>query len=87
MAKYIYFIYMHIYIYIAVTSQITDVSIVYSIVYSGEDQPQQQSPQWPIDSPHKGPITRKLFPFDGVIMVDISFATRGHVNFTWHDRL
>ena len=22
----------------------------------------------PVDSPHKGPVTRKMFPFDGVIM-------------------
>ena len=25
--------------------------------------------RWPVDSPHKGPITRKMFPFDDVIMV------------------
>ena len=24
--------------------------------------------QWLIDSPHKGPVTRKMFPFDDVIM-------------------
>ena len=24
--------------------------------------------QWPVNSPHKGPVTRKLFPFDDVIM-------------------
>ena len=24
--------------------------------------------RWPVNSPHKGPVTRKLFPFDGVIM-------------------
>ena len=24
--------------------------------------------RWPMDSPHKGPETRKMFPFDGVIM-------------------
>ena len=23
---------------------------------------------WPVDSPHKGPVTRKMFPFDDVIM-------------------
>ena len=26
--------------------------------------------RWPVDSPHKGPVTRKLFPFDDVIMMD-----------------
>ena len=24
--------------------------------------------RWPVNSPHKGPVTRKIFPFDGVIM-------------------
>ena len=24
---------------------------------------------WPVNSPHKGPVTRKLFPFDGAIMI------------------
>ena len=24
--------------------------------------------QWPVDSSHKGPVTRKIFPFDDVIM-------------------
>ena len=26
--------------------------------------------RWPMNSPHKGPITRKMFPFDDVIMND-----------------
>ena len=25
--------------------------------------------RWPVDSPHKGPKTRKMFPFDDVIMI------------------
>ena len=24
--------------------------------------------RWPVNSPHKGPVTRKMLPFDGVIM-------------------
>ena len=28
--------------------------------------------RWPVDSPHKGPVTRKMFPFNDVIML------RGH---------
>ena len=24
--------------------------------------------RWPVNSPHKGPVTRKIFPFDDVIM-------------------
>ena len=51
-----------------------------SIVYSGVDQRKHQSStslafvrgihrdRW-INSPHKGPVTRKMFPFDDVIMV------------------
>ena len=26
------------------------------------------SEEWPVGSPHKGQVTRKMFPFDGVIM-------------------
>ena len=26
--------------------------------------------QWPVNSPHKGPVSRKMFPFDDVIMRD-----------------
>ena len=27
--------------------------------------------RWPVNSPHKGPVTRKMFPFDDVIMIYI----------------
>ena len=61
-------------------SQITSLPIVYSTVYyiSGSDQRKHQSSaslafvrgihQWPLNSPHKWPVTRKMFPFDDVIM-------------------
>ena len=59
-----------------VASQIT---IVYWTVYSGADQRKHQSSAslafvWgshrgPVNSPHKGPVTQKVFPFDDVIMV------------------
>ena len=59
-------------------SQITSLTIIYSTVYSGEDQRKHQSSaslafmrgihRWPVNSPHKGPVTRKMFPFDDVIM-------------------
>ena len=59
-------------------SLITDVSIVYSPVCSGADQRKHQSSaslafvwgihRWPVNSPHKGPVTRKMFPFHDVIM-------------------
>ena len=58
-------------------SQITGVSTVYSAVHSGTDQRKHQSSaslafvrgirRWPVNSPHKGPETRKLFSFDDVI--------------------
>ena len=60
-------------------SQITSLTIVYSTVYSSTDQRKHQSSaslafvggihQWPVKSPHKGPVTRKMLPFDDVIMV------------------
>ena len=61
-----------------VASQITSLTIVYSIVYSEADQRKQQSSaslafvqgihRGPVNSPHKWPVTRKMFPFDDVIM-------------------
>ena len=60
-------------------SQITSLTIVYSDVYSGADQREHQSSaslafvrgihRWPVNSPRKGPVTRKIFPFDDVIMM------------------
>ena len=65
-------------IMIAMASQITSLTIVYSIVYSGADQRKHQRPaslafvrgihRWPVNSPHKRPVTRKMFPFDDVII-------------------
>ena len=62
----------------AVASQITSLVIVYSTVYSGVDQRKDQSSaslafvrgihRWPVNSPHKRLVTRKMFPFDDVIM-------------------
>ena len=59
-------------------SQITSLRIVYSTVYPGAGQRKHQSPaslafvrgihRGPVNSPHKWPVTRKLFPFDDVIM-------------------
>ena len=63
----------------AIASQITSLTIVYSIVHSGADQRQHQSSaslafvwgihRWPVNSPHKWPVTRKMFLFDDVIML------------------
>ena len=62
-----------------IVSQITSLTIVYSTVYSGADQRKHQSSaslafvrgihRRPVNSPHKGPVTRKMFPFDYVIMM------------------
>ena len=63
----------------AMPSYISGASIVYSTVCSGADQRKRYSStslafvggihRWPVNSPHKGPVTRKMFPFDDVIMV------------------
>ena len=63
----------------AMASQITSSFIVCSTVCSGADQRKHQSSvplafvkgihRWPVDSPHKGPVTRKMFLFDDVIML------------------
>ena len=62
-------------------SQINSLMIVYSIVYSDTDERKYQSSaslafvwgihRWPVNSPHKWPVTRKMFPFDDVIVVSI----------------
>ena len=65
-------------IMVAVASQITSLTIFYSTVYSDADQRKHQSSAslafvWgihrgPVNSPQKWPVTRKMFPFDDVIM-------------------
>ena len=62
----------------AIASKITSLTIVYSTVYSGADQRKHQSSaslvfvrgvhRWPVNSPHKWPLTRKKVPFDDVMM-------------------
>ena len=62
----------------AMASQITSLTVVYSTGYSGADQRKHQSSaslpfvreihRWSKNSPHKGPVTPKMFPFDDVIM-------------------
>ena len=74
----------------AIASQISSLTIVYWIVYSGTDKRKHQSSaslafvrgihRGPVNSPHKGPVTRKMFPFDDVIMVKPSLKLgRGRV--------
>ena len=62
----------------AMASQATSLTIVYSTVYSGIDQRKHKSSaslafvrvihRWPVNSPHKWPVTRNMFPLDDVIM-------------------
>ena len=62
----------------AIVAPITRLMIVYSTVYSGTDQRKPQSAaslafmrgihRWLGNSPHHGPVTWKMFPFDDVIM-------------------
>ena len=71
----------------AIASQITSLTIVYSTVYSGVDQRKHQSSaslafvrvihRWPVNYPHKWPVTRKMFPFDDVITYWIEGYTEG----------
>ena len=66
----------------SIASLITSLTIVYSTVYSDADQRKHQSSAslafvWgihrgPVNSPHKWPVTRKMFPFDDVIMLSTS---------------
>ena len=61
-----------------IASHITSLTIVYSTVYSYADQRKHQSSaslafvqgihRGPVNSPHKWPVTQKMFPFDDVIM-------------------
>ena len=66
-----------------IASRITSLTVVYSIVYSDADQRKHQSSaslafvcgihRGPVNSPHKWPVTRKIFPFDDVIMLRIFY--------------
>ena len=80
-----------------IASQITSLTIVYSTVYSGADQSKHQSSAslafvWgihrgPVNSPHKWPVTRKMFPFDDVIMTIVMWCYLRHVTMWLHDAL
>ena len=70
----------------AMASQIAGVSIVSKTVYSGEDQRKHQRcaslafvrgiHRWPVNSPHKGTGTRKMFSCDDVTMIKFLCKTR-----------
>ena len=70
-------------------SQITSLTVVYSSVYSGVNQRKHQSSaslafvreihRGPVNFPHKWLVTRKMFPFDDVIMRGQKHRTHFHV--------
>ena len=71
-------------------SQITSLGIVYCTAISGSDQRKHQSSaslafvrrihRGPVNSPHKRPVTRKMFSFDDVIMISSQQNFRGTVH-------
>ena len=76
-----------------IASQITSVSIVYWIICSGAEQRKQQSSpslafvrgihRWPVYSPHKWSVTRKMFSFDDIIMTHWSYIILPLIH--WYD--
>ena len=79
----------------AIASQFTSLTIVYSIDYSDADQRRHQSSaslafvreihRGPVNSPHKWPVTRKMFPFDDVTMHPGLPLCRGSIS--WDHRI
>ena len=79
----------------AMASQNTSPTIVCSTVYSGVEQRKHQSSaslafvrgihRWPVNSLDKGPVvvTRKMFPFDDVIMNQHRFDERMKCTSGW----
>ena len=74
----------------ATSSQITSLTIVFSAVYSGADQRKHENSaalafvrgihRWsPVNSPHKWPVTRKMVPFDDVIMLWFGTGCFAHI--------
>ena len=62
----------------AIASQITNLTIVYSTDYSDADQRKHQSSASLafVNSPDKWPVTRKMVPFDDVIMLSFQQSPR-----------
>ena len=72
----------------AIASQITSLTIVYSTIYSDANQRKHQSSallafargihRGPVNSQHKWPVTRKMSPFDDVIMFTSAMVFVGY---------
>ena len=74
----------------SVAAHITSLAIVYPTVYSDTDQRKHQSSvsvafvrgilRWPVNSSYKGPVTRKMFAFDDVIMIRCKICWLPHIS-------
>ena len=72
---------------------ITSLTIICSAVYSGADQRKHESSaslafvrgihRWPVNSPHKGQVTRKIVPFDDVIMARSRYILVDYSSTQW----
>ena len=81
----------------AIVCHITSLTLVYSTVYSGTDQSKHQSSAslafvWgshrgPVNSPHKWPVTRKMLPFDDIIMGNSMTKQHEVIRVISHERL
>ena len=81
----------------AIASQITSLAIVYSTVYLDADQRKHQSSaslafvrgihRGPVNSPHKWTVTRKMFPFDDVIMQIMVLHQTSDTAIIWTQKL
>ena len=70
----------------AIAFQTTSLTVVFSTVYSDADQTKHQSSaslaflqgihRGPVNSPHKGAVKRKMFPFNDVIMLFLFVSDR-----------
>ena len=68
-----------------IMSAMASITIVYSMFYSSPNQRKHQNSaslavvrgihRWPVIPPHTGPVTRKMFSFDDVIMTCRHFET------------
>ena len=77
----------------AIASLITSLTIVYTIVYPDADLGKHQSSAslafvWgihrgPVNFPHKGPVTRKMIPFDDVIMKREHYSYLCWIDLLW----
>ena len=76
----------------SIASQITSITIVYSIIYSDQRKHQSSTSlafvrgihRGPVNSPHKWPVTRKKFPFDDVIMIQNVTVDTFALVLLWH---